>query len=311
VERVWPPGKWKWLHRWGTANSPAANAVAVRVALPAPSATLGRRRPGPRGLPGSSLSTGERVAHATRPCQPMAALVAFHLSFRGLTLSAGTPRGFRRSHELLLSWDSPATPPLCRSTTRASTPGGRGLLRIDGAIRRLLVPPSWFPTTSAVFSAPGLRVCCTPLPALGFDAFPAPGAQDHPKVPWETITFPASRLIPFEEFPSSAAVPHHCGHCPPAVAARSPRPDPLGWRRAWRLSTSGRSHRFEAGYRTDRRPKPPSEPRGARRASIGRSRRWRPPRWCGEVGEPMLCSGDAPIRRSGPPRHHAGSRVAR
>jgi hypothetical protein len=39
------------------------------------------------------------------------------------------------------------------------------------------------------------------------------------------VAFPAPRVIPFEEFPSSAAVPHHCGRCPLAFAARSPRPD--------------------------------------------------------------------------------------
>jgi hypothetical protein len=33
----------------------------------------------------------------------------------------------------------------------------------------------------------------------------------------KTSVFPASRIVPFEEFPSSAAVPHHCGLCPPAV----------------------------------------------------------------------------------------------
>jgi hypothetical protein len=73
----------------------------------------------------------------------------------------------------------------------------------------------------------GLRVCCTPLPALGFDAFPGSGFPAHPKVSWMAFAFPAPRVIPFEEFPSSAAVPHHCGRCPLAVSTHSPRPDPL------------------------------------------------------------------------------------
>jgi len=30
-------------------------------------------------------------------------------------------------------------------------------------------------------------------------------------------SFPATRFIPFEAFPSPVAVPHHCGRCPPAV----------------------------------------------------------------------------------------------
>jgi hypothetical protein len=47
----------------------------------------------------------------------MSALVAFHLSFRALAGSAGTPRDFRRNRELLLSWDSPSSRP---STDRPS-----------------------------------------------------------------------------------------------------------------------------------------------------------------------------------------------
>ena len=35
--------------------------------------------------------------------------------------------------------------------------------------------------------------------------------------PGRAPTAPAARLIPFKEFPSSAAVPHHCGLCPLAV----------------------------------------------------------------------------------------------
>jgi hypothetical protein len=31
------------------------------------------------------------------------------------------------------------------------------------------------------------------------------------------MPFPATRFIPFEASPSPAAVPHHCGPCPPAV----------------------------------------------------------------------------------------------
>jgi hypothetical protein len=30
-------------------------------------------------------------------------------------------------------------------------------------------------------------------------------------------TIPATRFTPFEDFPSPAAAPHHCGRCPPAV----------------------------------------------------------------------------------------------
>ena len=43
--------------------------------------------------------------------------------------------------------------------------------------RANLVPPSWSLTTSTVCSTQGLRVCCTPLPAMGFDAFPGPASS--------------------------------------------------------------------------------------------------------------------------------------
>jgi hypothetical protein len=44
----------------------------------------------------------------------------------------------------------------------------------------------------------------------------------HPKVCWTSSPFPAPRVVPSEEFPLSAAVPHHCGRYPLAIAARSP-----------------------------------------------------------------------------------------
>jgi hypothetical protein len=46
---------------------------------------------------------------------------------------------------------------------------------------RARVPPSWFCTTSAVYSSSTLRACCIPLPILGFTAFPpvAKRASSH------------------------------------------------------------------------------------------------------------------------------------
>jgi hypothetical protein len=47
-----------------------------------------------------------------------------------------------------------------------------------------------------------------------------------------TRALPATGFTPFEEFPSPAAAPHHCGRCPPVVIPnlpmklRSARADP-------------------------------------------------------------------------------------
>jgi hypothetical protein len=78
------------------------------------------------------------------------------------------------------------------------------------------VPPSWFHTTTTVSSARELRVCCTPQPAKGSPRF-MHAATAPPEGGRATGTIPATRFTPFEEFPSSAAVPHHCGRCLPAV----------------------------------------------------------------------------------------------
>jgi hypothetical protein len=42
-----------------------------------------------------------------------------------------------------------------------------------------------------------------------------------------TRTFPATGFTPFEEFPSFAAAPHHCGRCPRAVAGDPPDEAPI------------------------------------------------------------------------------------
>ena len=82
---------------------------------------------------------------------------------------------------------------------------------------------------------------------MRFDAFPASSPQAYPKMSWKTLAFPAPRVVPFEEFPSPAAAPHHCGRCPLAIAACSIR-----------SSLCDRSRRDSNG---------------------GRSRAYRPPKW--------------------------------
>jgi hypothetical protein len=171
-----------------------------------------------------SLSPGPSIRQAVLLNPTISALVAFRFSFRALALQ----RKLLAASEEAVSFSSlgirplSAPPPFYLQRVHSRKPRLPSARRIQSSS---LVPPSWFLTTSTVYSALGLRVCCTPLPAMEFDAFPASGFPAHPKVAWKLVTFPAPRVIPFEEFPSSAAVPHHCGRCPPAVTAHSPCPD--------------------------------------------------------------------------------------
>jgi len=128
---------------------------------------------------------------------------------------------------------------LLRPLPVIAPPKRRAHLRIGVSTPRHPVPSSWSLTTSTDCSAAGPRVCCTPLTALGFVAFDRPGSEHQPErgraaSPPGTGTharFPATRSTPFEGFPSSAAVPHRCGPCPPAVAApRARRLAPRGSR---------------------------------------------------------------------------------
>jgi hypothetical protein len=73
------------------------------------------------------------------------------------------------------------------------------------------VPPSWFHTTSTVFSRIGSRAYCIPVPdKVRLVSTPRILVSQH------TQRFPAAHT-PLEEFPSPAAVPHHCGLCLPVV----------------------------------------------------------------------------------------------
>jgi hypothetical protein len=102
-------------------------------------------------------------------------------------------------------------------------------LRPSGATQTT-VPPPWFLSTVTGCSARQPQACCSLVPAMGFTAFPPFANPDTGRIqrlaPSKGI--PAARFIPFDEFPSSAAVPHHCGRCPPAITACSvsalPRP---------------------------------------------------------------------------------------
>jgi hypothetical protein len=104
------------------------------------------------------------------------------------------------------------------------------------------------------------------------------------------FAFPAPRVIPFEEFPSSAAVPHHCGRCLLAVAARSPCPDcPTWWSSATRVPSAEASGSesstcagrgpcqyalFQSPRRSEVRVPPAAEAPGGARAASRRSAWW-------------------------------------
>jgi hypothetical protein len=202
------------------------------LGLPRSLLGLDRYRPDPRGLPELSPSPGlawctsaSRPSGRCRPSWPSPLLQsALNLCWNSSQLpkkSRVPPLvGFARF------------PPLCRSTFCVSTPGSRGFLRADGANRRLTFRPRGFspprrlpPHRGCGFVAPRCRLWSS-------TRFPSriPG---HPRVSCKSFAFPAPRVIPFEEFPSSAAVPHHCGRCPLAFAARFPCLNLLDRSRAW------------------------------------------------------------------------------
>jgi hypothetical protein len=180
----------KWPYRWGTAKTSADDGVAGRFAFPASSSTLavaGRVlevfpcRPSP---PARWAALARRLRVRRIPPSWSSPLLQSAL------VSARTPRGLRRGPSSSSLGIRPLGGPLGRSTVDASTPGSSRSLRSGGCEPPNPVPPSCFLNTSAACSASGLRVCCAPLPALGFRAFP--GARPTCSVAVGTnLPFPA------------------------------------------------------------------------------------------------------------------------
>jgi hypothetical protein len=71
----------------------------------------------------------------------------------------------------------------------------------------------------------GVRACCIPEPDVRFDVLRRPPTGHSRGRPDRTGRVPTPRFTPFEDVPSSAAVPHRCGRCPLAVhrGRRPPR----------------------------------------------------------------------------------------
>jgi len=171
------------------AHASAAHSVAGRWPSPHSSSALGRCRPGPRGRPVSAVCpvANHRASTAAPSGLPFRALAPGPEPLATFpSQPASRPGGAGRG--LLLSWDSSALHPFAERPSAHPLPPDpdrsgrrnaplrrdRSRVRADGATRRHPVPPSWFLTTSTVFSARRLRVCCASLPAMGFTAFPAP-----------------------------------------------------------------------------------------------------------------------------------------
>jgi hypothetical protein len=111
-------------------------------------------------------------------------------------------------------------PPSCHSS--ASTPGHRCKQRWpsgQGFHPPTPVPPAWSLTTSTACSAPKPAGLLRPASDLGVRRVSYLPSRASEEAVGTGSGLPRSAVIPFKGFPSSAAVPHHCGRCPLAVAA--------------------------------------------------------------------------------------------
>jgi hypothetical protein len=184
----------------------------------------------------------------------MSAAVAFASPSEHSSL-AGTPRIPCRSREygLLLSWHYLLSPRYC-STVRPSTPSGSEELPLG---RR------YHPTTSCSTLVVShhlgglLRATAAgllhPAASHGVRRVSWCRRPSHPRVLRPVDPFPATRFIPFKGFPSSAAVPHHCGPFLHAVDRQPPRPKPWSDRGRNRLAPP---HRSALALAPPHRPRP-------------------------------------------------------
>jgi hypothetical protein len=175
------------------------------LAFPAPSSTFRRFRPGPRGVPEpaavpTEIGTGdphdlgllfEALPQALPPPLGWAPLVRF----------ASTP---------------PSTSPVCVHS-REQAPFDAPPPSVA------FVPPSWFLTTSTVYSALRLAGLLRPAAGQGFAAFQARRSRSRPKTIAD-LRAPSPRrgLYPSKSFPRRQPEPHHCGPLPSCCYLRCP-----------------------------------------------------------------------------------------
>jgi hypothetical protein len=188
-------GRWSRLHFLGYRASRTGDRVSGSLAYPAPPNDLW---PSPARVSGGFPSRRPPAAEAAerRPSWPLPLL-------QSARRNVGTDLRW-----FLLSWD---WGPCHRCTSHASTPGSKPVSKLTSEFpsdrrRRVpvLVPSSWFRTTSTVFSACELRVCCTPQPVEGSPRFMR-ACRGSPEGGRVQGSVPAVQFAPSEEFPSSAA----------------------------------------------------------------------------------------------------------
>jgi len=154
----------------------------------------------------------------------------------------------------LLALPACLSPPSCH--IGASTPGHRCKQRWPsgrGFHASTPVPPTWSLTTSTACSAPEPAGLLRPASDLGVHCVSYLPSRASEEAVGTGFGLPRSAVIPFKGFPSSAAVPHHCGRCLPACCRVPEHPD-----------------RARASLRAPVRG--PAAPEGT---AVGRSRRWR------------------------------------
>jgi len=149
------------------------------------------------------------------------------------TLLPRQPKPMRSSS--LLSWSFVRPSADIPDVQVSPTPPRERTLRTPGATRtsRSASVVSLHHDGLLRTSAPGLLQPGTDPGVHCVSAFPEPRPERTPHAsvkcsdPSLVLSggIPATRFVPLDEFPSSAAVPHHCGRCPLAVATCSaPRP---------------------------------------------------------------------------------------
>jgi hypothetical protein len=186
------------------------------------------------------------------------------LSAPGAEREVRAPRGADAS---ILSWDSSSKspPPFSRGRPLPEHAPRRALLRRVAATPPARSVPVVFHHLDG-FLRPRVPSVLQPGPGPGVHGVSPDDLVTLPKEGSEAGRFPVRAFVPFEGFPSSAAVPHHCGRCPPAVR------HPLRcrrWLRSVPIDRSG-SDGPRVGERTSSRPPLASrEARGTGSASTG------------------------------------------
>jgi hypothetical protein len=154
----------------------AFRAVAGHLVFPAPSSVLAVTDRTLEVFPGSRRRLASRDVRIRRVRPDDVDPHGLGLFFRALVIllellatsekvPSSSSRGIRPLHTSL-PFDR-----LCVHSRRPKPPSGR---RYHPSTH---VPSSWSLTTSTAYSTQGLRVCCTPLPAMRFDAFPVPASS--------------------------------------------------------------------------------------------------------------------------------------